>query len=84
MCQELVDEAVQIGYDEAAYREFRRRWAGFFEQAGMAWIARVIAGQARRLACEQQSGRPEEMEALVNDLLFGFGVSLLQTARDRT
>ncbi len=80
MCNELLRETARIGCDGEAYRLFRRQWTELFDEAGMSWIAGVIAGRARELASDPDQGRLEELETLVNDLLFGFGVSLLQTA----
>lgn len=74
----LIEDTLHIGHDAEAYRLLHRRWSGLFDQAGLSWIAQVITAEAhRRMA--HPAGR-EQFARLVNELMFGFGVSLLELA----
>lgn len=81
MCHPILTEAERMpAYSSAQYREFQSRWADVFDRSGRKEIAHAVAQYASRLGSPGTEEGQRQLEAVVEDLLFGFGLSLLTTA----
>lgn len=81
MCHPLLAEAQGMpAYTSAQYREFQRRWADVFDRSGRKDVADAVAQYASRLGFIGTKEERMHLAAVVEDLLFGFGLSLLETA----
>lgn len=81
MCHPVLMEAQGMpACSSTQYREFQQRWADVFDQSGRKEVARAVAQYAGRLGKPGTKEDQGQLAALVEDLLFGFGLSLLATA----
>lgn len=81
MCHQVLAEANKMATcTSAEYREFQQRWADVFDQSGRKEIAQAMAQYAARLGNPRSKKAQERLAAVAEDLLFGFGLSLLATA----
>lgn len=80
MCHPVLAEAQGMpSYSSAQYREFQKRWSEVFDRSGRKEVAHAVAQYASRLGYAGTQEDQRHLATVVEDLLFGFGLSLLAT-----